>query len=311
MTLSSVIGEALILPDSYVEQIANTASYRYKEFHITKRNGTLRAIHHPSKQLKAIQRALLSLVVSRFPVHPSALAYRTGINGPLRHARTHEKSRYLLRMDFREFFASIKGADISSWLTGNQFVLSTWPWWTPADTKLVVALVCRKGELTIGAPTSPSLSNAICFDLDLQLAEVATQRGATYSRYADDICFSTDAPNVLREVESDVEETVNGLGLPAGLRINESKTAHISKRRRRVLTGLVLSSVGTTSIGREAKRRIRAMVDQVETLTPEERASLAGWLSHCHGVDPDYLNRLQIKYGERLVRARSHTTQTV
>jgi RNA-directed DNA polymerase len=207
-------------------------------------------------------------------------------------------------MDFTDFFPSITEADVSSYLTDRHD--ACFPNWIPDDETLFCELVCRNGQLTIGAPTSPALSNVICFRLDEQLLSMAARLGAKYTRYADDLFFSTNKPNVLNKVEGEVATICLGLPYPRGLRVNPAKTRHSSKRGRRRVTGLTLGSDGLVHVGRELKRSIRARIHRLESLSPEEQASLAGSIAYVVGMEPDFLNSLVLKYGlDRVQLART------
>ncbi len=289
----------------FIEQTAQTASHRYKSYQIPKRRGGYRDIHHPAKPLKALQRWLLDNVVVRFPVHPSAFAYRDGRHyGTRANAARHQGSAYLLRLDFADFFPSITSGDIRALL--EERASGSWAWWSKNDTDLFCNLVCRYGQLTIGAPTSPSLSNAMCFSLDAHCTALAEAVAAKYTRYADDLFFSVGQQGVLTRVVDEVRQLLPTLAYPRGLRLREDKTTHLSKRQRRVVTGMVLGSDGGLSIGRSQKQRLRAMIHQFLRLSHGERAFLAGWLAHCADVEPEFINSLILAYGvERVDDARS------
>ena len=123
--------------------------------------------------------------------------------------------------------------------------------WGVEDRTLFAQIVCRFGRLTIGAPTSPALSNALCFALDSQLAALSLELGVTYTRYADDLFFSTTQRDVLGHLQGATAEILRALDCPAGLQLHEDKTRHSSKRGRRQVTGLVLGSDGQIHLGLE------------------------------------------------------------
>ncbi len=278
----------------FVASIARSASHAYKKYWIPKRGGGLREIHHPSKQLKALQRWFLQYVLPGLPVHSAAMAYRKH-RSILDNAAAHARSKYLLRMDFEEFFPSIVESDLRAYIEARRKLL--FAEWTIPDVNVFCAVVLRQSRLTIGAPTSPALSNALCFDLDSALSDLSATHGVTYTRYADDLFFSITQPDILLALQSEVEKTVAGLTLPAALTINAAKTRHSSKRRARRVTGIVLGSDQRAHIGRDLKRKIRALIHKIDTLDPSSRASLAGLLAYAAGFDPDFMNSLIIKYG--------------
>lgn len=292
------MANALGLPESHVEGLAHAASHSYKQYTIKKVGGGTRTIHHPSRALKSLQRWLNAEVLSSWPVHPSAMAYCKG-KSILDNAAAHRHSNYLLRMDFADFFGSIKDSDIDTYA-------STYPrqfaGWSADDIAVFKKIVFRFGSLTIGAPTSPNVANALCIDMDAQLFDVCSKLQVTYTRYADDLFFSTTQANVLGTLEGEVSSIVRGLALPAGLSLNKGKTRHSSKKGARRVTGIVLGSDGETYIGRDLKRRIRAMLHKYTTLTAEDREGLKGLLGYATGLDPDFKNSLITKYGLSVVQ---------
>jgi RNA-directed DNA polymerase len=64
-----------------------------------------------------------------------------------------------------------------------------------------------------------------------------------------------------------------------------------------MVTGLILTATGEVSLGRERKRKVRALVDQFESLSSAERAWLKGTLAFCRDIEPGFVDRLVIKYG--------------
>ena len=285
----------LALPASFLIKLAATASHRYKEYTIPKKSGGVRTIHHPARELKLVQGWLLQNVLTRLPVHEAATAYQAG-SSIRRNAERHVQHNYLLRVDFREFFPSLRGRDVLAVLEGNRQRLAAGDV-TEADITFIKLIVCRGNSLTIGAPTSPQLSNAIMFGFDeswsrrMQLLEVA------YTRYADDLYFSTNHPNVLQGVLRELRDSLQGGG-PPDLRINEQKTVFSSRKRRRLAAGLVLTSDRRISIGRHKKRILKSLVWRLKRreLKPDEVAGLRGWISYLRSVEPAFLLSLQRKY---------------
>jgi Reverse transcriptase (RNA-dependent DNA polymerase) len=290
------------LTTRFVAAFAQGASYAYKTYAIRKKDGGFRTIDHPSKQLKAMQRWLLSYLLDSLPIHPSAVAYRKK-KSIFDNASLHAGSRYLLRMDCKDFFHSITDDDLKVLIASRP---GTFSGWSPYETDLFCKLVCKGGRLTIGAPTSPTLSNAVCYDMDTQLSEISNKLDVTYSRYADDLFFSTKLPNVLSTLETTVVSTIANLTLPRALAINPAKTRHSSKGRTRRVTGITLGSDGKPYVGRAIKRKIRAMIHQVDTLDAKRRGSLAGLIAYAGGFDPDFVNSLITKYGhDTISKART------
>lgn len=301
MKLLDVISEGLGLPQSYLLRLASRASHAYKTYTVPKRTGGHREIHHPARPLKAVQRFLVIEFLNQWPVHDAAMAYRSG-RSILDNAARHAESHFLLRVDLASFFNSITANDIDSYLRSRAAGTEDWD---NCDRSLFASFVCRWDRLTVGAPTSPALSNALCFDLDTRLETFAAHHRAKYTRYADDLFFSTRTKNLLAAFPREIARQLEELEVPDQLKINNSKTRHSSRRGRRRVTGLTLGSRGEITIGRRRKRFIRRQLHRYEDLSIEERRELAGLLAFARSIEPDLINALILKYGsELLCRAR-------
>lgn len=288
----------MLLEPTFIKIVANSASKRYKRTTIKKRNGTDRIIHQPARELKAIQRVIHSDILSELPIHPSVYSYRKGINLK-KHALAHTKGNYITRLDFRNFFNSIDAADIKKYITRKYNYIDNN--WTADDTELLVKLVCFKGALTIGSPTSPMLSNCVCHQLDEKISSFCCEHDISYTRYADDLYFSTNEQNLLFSISHHVIKILRAIDYPKNLWLNKKKTIHSSKKHLRKITGLVLTPEGNISLGRGNKRKVRSLIFQWSSLPDNERLSLKGYLAFVSSVEPDFINRLCKKYGSKKV----------
>lgn len=291
--------------------LVRSAPYRYKVYQIPKRQaGKFRTIAQPAREVKTLQRWLVSKALADLPVHNCAMAYRKG-RGIKHNVLPHVSNRYLLKMDFRDFFPSIKARDLTAHIQrhlARRF--------TPEECELIgrIALWKPKGNseliLSIGGPSSPFISNSIIFDFDELVFEYCRGKDVTYTRYADDLAFSTNLPNVLVEVEGFVSSVCKQLDYP-DLSINREKTVFASKKHRRKLTGLILSNQERVSLGRDRKRIIRAMVHRFVqgNSTPDELDKLRGLVAFSLDVEPHFVNRLRNKYGghqiDRILNSRT------
>lgn len=288
-----------MLEEEYILNIAQTSAQRYKKFHIKKRNGTLRTIFQPSKEVKGFQRIIHDEVLKKLPSHPASTAYKEG-SSIKKHAELHKKSKYLLRLDFKDFFESISDHDIRKFAADN--LTGKIPNWAEDDTNLLVKLSTFKGGLTIGSITSPLLSDAICYNLDVALFSLSHELGITYTRYADDLYFSTNSRGILKIIPERVVEIISRLEYPSKLKINRSKTHHSSKKNKMKVTGLTITNDSRISIGREKKREIRSKVFNWEELSPEDKSHLSGYLSYIKSVEPAFINNLCTKYGASIIK---------
>jgi len=273
----------------HLRDIIRTAPIRYKVFFIPKRSGGLREVAQPAREVKAIQRWLIRRLAPLLPLHDAATAYRTGAS-IRQNAQRHVASNYMLKMDFRNFFPSIVGADIVRHL--ERYCGEIYD----ASAIKLIAYVCtwarnRQGplRLCIGAPSSPLLSNSVMFDFDVRLAATAQADGVSYSRYADDLALSATNSGALSIYPSLVLEISERLDYPR-LAINEQKTVFASRAGRRVITGITLTADHKISIGRERKRAIRAMYHRMVLgqLNADEKQELAGLISFAEDIEPGF-----------------------
>jgi RNA-directed DNA polymerase len=294
-----IIANSAGLDRKYLAKVVRTASHRYKTYTIPKKNGGLRLIEHPSKELKFLQSWLVDNVFEHLPVHNAVYSYRRGIS-IRQHAIAHRSNNYLLRVDFTDFFPSIRAEDIVGLLRRSNTSLPVRL--EPRDYGVIAAIVCKNNRLTIGAPSSPALSNAVMFEFDVYWASYARKVKATYTRYADDLYFSTDVPNVLEKLLVDLRKYIGVLKAPR-LKVNDQKTTFNSRKRKRIITGLVLSSDNQVSLGRAKKRHVKSLVFRFtqDKLEKSERSYLRGYLAFVKSAEPEFLQALIRKYGEETI----------
>lgn len=300
---------ALRVSVDHLEQLQRSANTHYAMITIVRPDGRVKVAHAPSRELKAVQRVLARTINSRFQIHNAAHAYVLG-RGIKSNAIAHIDSRYLLRMDFAAFFPSITRAQVISFLSSGRARLAEH--WTAAERNAYADFVTRNGRLPMGAVTSPSISNAILYDADVEFEKLAQAARCAYTRYSDDLYFSTLERGTLGRLQRSVEKFVASDAFTLdSLSLNARKTRHFSKAGLRKVTGVVISSQGRLSLGRELKRQISARVHQLAILDERARSSLAGLLAHARSVEPEFINRLTIKYGasrmadaQKIVHAR-------
>lgn len=299
MNILKSISLDLMIPEARLDRIIRSAPYRYKVYEVDKKEGRgKRTIAQPARELKAIQYWVMENILSDFPIHSAAMAYRKG-RSITTNATKHAKARFLLKLDFKDFFHSITASDLEAFLGSQKG--------THLSAEDIVRLKkilfwnrARAGRLvmSIGAPSSPMLSNLLMYDFDRAVQAFCTRKKVRYSRYADDLTFSTNRPNILREVEVQVAAICEEMEHPR-LRLNTEKTVHASRKSAMRVTGLVLANDGQVSLGHERKRLIRAQVHHFLTgrLSPDEAAKLRGMLAFVHSSEPSFIQRLRDHYG--------------
>jgi len=300
--LQRAVSDLIGLPTETIKKWAKYAPGSYKRYNVPKRSGGTRVILHPAKATKTLQYAILSILEPRAQIHDSAIAYRRGFASPLRkNAELHSKSSYLLRIDIQEFFPSLQPS----------FVRKSLPFTLSIEDYSFFTLSCfyrSKGAelgLPIGAPTSPLLSNMAMASIDEALCNEARRLNGTYTRYADDMVFSTDhseGRDTWLEFASNILEH-QSLG---ALRINETKTRRASRASRRSVTGVILTPNGDVSIGRDRKREIRVLLHKAteRKLSEDHLVRLRGLLAFTSDIEPAFLERMIKRYGDIVLWVR-------
>ena len=286
-----------------VSSFALSAPKKYKIYTIPKRKSGKRTIAHPSKELKTYQRTVIRHLEQYLPIHSAAYAYKKNTSIK-QNAKQHSKSKYLLKMDFLNFFHSITPNLFFSiiqrlnieYSKEDKYLLTQLLFWSPSKRtggKLV---------LSIGAPSSPFISNFVMFFFDKDLSENCRTLGVTYTRYADDITFSTNKRNILFDIPTLVKDKLSE-HFEGFISINESKTIYSSKAHNRHVTGVTITNEGTLSIGRQRKRYISSLIHKfsVHQLPDEDINYLQGLLAFAKDIEPSFEHRMIKKYSTETI----------
>ncbi|WP_233864265.1 retron St85 family RNA-directed DNA polymerase [Paraburkholderia adhaesiva] len=288
--LRKMAGDLGMLPRQ-LASIIKTAPLRYKVFAIPKRDGSPRVIAQPAREVKAIQRWLINELRPQLPVHEDVMAYEPGTSIK-KNAERHLGSRFMLKMDFSNFFPSISAEALHMHLEsycGNTYTLVDRQLIVRACTWLPQRTRATALQLCIGAPSSPLLSNSVMYEFDCAVSEKAQSEGVVYTRYADDITLSTTERGILSEYADFVSDTLATLAYPR-VTVNRRKTVHASRAGLRMVTGIVLTPDGGLSVGRDRKRLARSMFHRrtLGLLTADESAELDGLLAFIDSVEPGF-----------------------
>lgn len=163
---------------------APPGKFAYKSFHIRKKDGTFRTISKPHPAVHSLQKRLLPFLAATYKRKPSVHGFVDEF-GIISNAKPHVGKRFVLNLDLENFFPSIHFGRVRG-------MLMAVPYRLPSSVASVLARICcNEGTLPQGAPTSPVISNMICAKMDSDLQRLAQKHRCTYSRYADDLTFSS------------------------------------------------------------------------------------------------------------------------
>ncbi|MBE9203639.1 RNA-directed DNA polymerase [Synechocystis salina LEGE 06099] len=234
---------------------------KYKTFTLPKKTGGERTISTPVSALKIIQWKLNQLLTAVYEVKPSAHGFVPGKN-IVTNAKAHAGKRFVLNLDLADFFGSVNFGRVRGLFMATPYNL-------PAKVATVLAQICcHEDKLPQGAPTSPIITNMLCAKMDSQLQRLAKECRATYTRYADDITFSTtlkEFPEALAyAIETEdgdkllLGDRLLGIITDNGFNINEKKVRLQVRGNHQEVTGLTTNEF--PNVKRTYVRQIRAML---------------------------------------------------
>jgi RNA-directed DNA polymerase len=247
---------------------------KYKEFDIPKRSGGVRRIKAPMPELKRLQGNLAHLI--EHCVHE--INEENGVEDRIAHgfkrgrsifsnAKQHRNRRWVFNLDLEDFFGTINFGRVRGFFIKDRgFALN------PDVATILAQIACSDNSLPQGSPSSPIISNLIGHVLDIHLSKLAAKAGCRYTRYADDLSFSTSKPDfpttVAEYAAVNPHQWLPGKELTrlirhAGFSVNAKKTRMQYRDSRQEVTGLVINK--KVNVRCEYRRSVRAMVHRLFT----------------------------------------------
>ena len=246
---------------------------KYSSFELPKKDGGYRTINIPDPRLKYLQKKLANLLNACIEeldeannLKPLAHGFKSGLSIHT-NAKIHKNRRYVLNFDIEDFFPSINFGRVRGYFIKNKnFSLDK------KVATLIAQICCHENQLPQGSPCSPVVSNLIAHILDVRLVGLAKKYKCSYSRYADDITFSTNQkefPSDLARPDTTnpdswiLTDTIEEQVSRVGFKINKNKTRLRYHDRRQVVTGLIVNQ--KVNVRREYYKLARAMTHSLFT----------------------------------------------
>ncbi len=242
---------------------------KYYSFEIQKKNGETRLISTPTTSLKILQQKLNYILSIIFTPKFSSHGFIKG-KSIKTNAFTHVKRKYVLNIDLKDFFPSINFGRVRGMFMAYPYYLS------PPVATVLSQICCYNKKLPQGAPTSPIISNMICAKLDSQLLDLAKQNKCLFTRYADDITFSTWKKRFPKTIaytdeitnQIHVGNNLNNIIENNGFSVNNEKVWFRARDRRQTVTGLIVNDF--VNVTRKYKNQVRAMLHALEKYGPKK-----------------------------------------
>jgi retron-type reverse transcriptase len=270
----------------------------YHRWIVPKRDGRPRLISAPKPDLKRCQAWIAEKITEHLPVHGAAHGFLGG-RSTVTNATAHVGAKVVVKLDLEDFYPTITTPRVKGMFRkagyGEQVaaILALLVTESPREQIAIegktyhVAVGSR--SLPQGAPTSPSITNAVCLRLDTRLAKMAQKLGFRYTRYADDLTFSWH-----QQKEAPVGQLlriVNAIVADEGFTVHRKKTRIMRSGRRQKVTGLVVNQDGPVKrarVPRTLVRQIRAGIKNRELgrQGKETLDQLRGLAAYVYMCDP-------------------------
>lgn len=301
----------------------------YTYFRIRKRSGGHRLISVPEADLLCVQKWIHAYILSKAKSHPACFSFlpKTSIRDC---AVQHRGAKWVIKVDISAFFGSISERDAFDVFvrlgyrslvafemarivtdaprSSKRYAASPWKRASGSYT-ITQYMNSRVGFLPQGAPTSPLLSNLFMIDIDSQLEALAVKHGLRYTRYSDDMTFSTRG-EYSRERAKKLVHAVAAIVRVKGLRINTSKTRIIPPGGRRVVLGLLTDGV-EPRLSRKYRDALRMHIYHMRKHGVQNHAERRGFdsvsglyrhvkglLDHAKSIDHSYWQRMSSAFAE-------------
>ncbi|MEP9358766.1 reverse transcriptase family protein [Sphingomonas sp. KR3-1] len=316
----------------YLRAIVSRSEDGYTPFTIRKKTGGSRLIASPEPQLLSVQRWIARQVLANRPVHICSMAYARGAS-PLKCASRHIGARWLFKFDIHDFFESISEDRVYSIFRscGYQPLIafelarictrvhsayaSIPPRWQSrrvhGPTEITAYSDDRLGHLPQGAPTSPMLSNLVSEPMDDLLASLARSQGLVYTRYSDDVVFSTSDDITRREIR-DLLNDITRIFASFGHRLHRKKITIAPPGARKLVLGLLVDG-SQVRLSREYRARLEGHVRGIETFGLAEHAAsrhfasiwgmvrhIGGLIAHAKAVDGPFGDAMALRLSTAL-----------
>lgn len=233
---------------------------QYRIFSVPKKDGTKRWIEDPEDELQGVQDKLAFYFGTVYYLHKTAAAYGFILTAKresdprhiVSNARQHLGKDYIFNADLRDFFHQVKAARLERIFAAPPFAFND------EVVEVLVSLCTHNGRLPMGAPTSPVLSNFATIELDKELLQLAQWAEWRYTRYADDLCFSSTTAFKETEIQRLVDIVER-----EGYQFNSKKFKRFGPADRKEVTGVQLGQK-TVQVPDGFVEKLKAEIQRLE-----------------------------------------------
>lgn len=243
--------------------IRRNSRKHYRSFELRKKDGKVREIDTPRTYLKVIQWWILDNILNHIKLGDNIFGFVVG-KSAIQNAKYHHGAKHVLNVDIKNFFPSItikQVSDIFQSLGYNKDV-----------SEMLSEICCLDDCVPQGAPTSPAIANLVLRKMDEKVSSLSQDYGHKYSRYADDLTFSSQdriEEKFLSLIKSEVENT--------GFELKNEKTRFSGMEGRMEVTGVVINEkLQPSRVWRKQTRSALHHLKNAPRLTRKNHSYLLG-----------------------------------
>ena len=275
------LASVLSLSKTQLYVLVNVKDQCYSQVDIPKKDGSFRTLNVPSYSLKIVQKWIYEEILKHISPSDYSRAFIPKKEGLLDTIDDHINQSYILSMDLHDFFNCIKTKRVFCFFLSLGYNVEI--------SNLLTELCTYNDALPQGAVTSPYLSNLLCYRFDSRLSGLCKKRGITYSRYADDLYFSSNNKVQLLKIIN----IVSNIAKNEGFEVNNKKTRFYSNNHKKLILGVGVND-SQRRVSKEYKRLIRAEIFNCMTSGDySNKYHIIGKINYVNYIEKDYIDRIK------------------
>lgn len=272
--------EQLSITEQLLYFLIYKKEYCYFEKRIPKKDKTKRTLNVPNLSLKVVQRWILKEILEKIFVSEQAMAFVPHKNGLRENAERHKKNIFLLEMDITNFFGTITEQQVYRLFCNIGY-----------NSKVagILANLCTyDGYLPQGAVTSPYIANLVCYHMDARINGYCSRKDIVYTRYADDLTFSSSNRTLLNKVEKFIKYIVTD----EGFIINDKKTRYLSNNVKKTVTGITIND-DSIHVDKKFKRDLRTQIYRsIKLKDYQNNSQILGKIAYVNSIEEGFRDRI-------------------
>ena len=280
--------EQLSITEQLLYCLTYKKEYCYFQKVIPKKDKTERILNVPNLSLKVVQKWILKEILEKIFVSEQAMAFVPHKNGLRENAERHKKNIFLLEMDITNFFGTITEQQLYTLFCNIGY-----------NTKVagILANLCTYDNyLPQGAVTSPYIANLVCYHMDARINGYCSRKDIVYTRYADDLTFSSDNRMLLNKIEKFIKYIVTD----EGFTINDKKTRYLSNDVKKTVTGITIND-DSIHVDKKFKRDLRAQIYcSIKLKDYQNNSQILGKIAYVNSIEKGFRDKI-IRYITNLI----------